>query len=350
LLFARLFAKQGSCVMASIKMYFSKDGEARFLANVRRNGVSKSQSFETPQQAQRWAEDRETEIRLGHLTRKTYNMITVREGLEKYRKEVTAQKKSKRNEGYLINRIEQEDFVDLKLEQVTTSILEKMKNRRLAEGIGAQNIRHEMGLLRHMFKKALTVWEMEFKNPFDKFEFPKPPKHRTRRLNPVEMIHFLNCLNDYYVGGREFQLFIKWQLETSMRRGETLGMTWRDVDWNNTMVYLETTKNGESRDVPLGPDGIAILLQLRLNQRKPFENMTAAKVGYHWRRLVKIAGLGNFHLHDCRRDAISRLSEQGLMPQEIQKISGHKKLGQLMTYLAVEEKHVVDRLIQLAAE
>ena len=72
-------------------------------------------------------------------------------------------------------------------------------------------------------------------------------------------------------------------------------------------------------------------------------------VGYHWRKLVKIAGFNNFHIHDCRRDAISRLSEQGFVPQEIQKISGHKSLGQLMTYLAVEEQRVVDKLVQLAA-
>ena len=137
-----------------------------------------------------------------------------------------------------------------------------------------KKVRHELGLLRHLYKIAITEWDYDFKNPFEKDIFPKPPKPRTRRLNPVEMQHFLTCLNDYQAGGNEFRLFVKWQLETSMRLSESLGMTWRDVDWDNTMIYLEMTKNGESRNVPIGPDAIAILLQLKLNPFKPFEKLT----------------------------------------------------------------------------
>jgi integrase len=338
--------------MASIVLLKGKS--TRYLAQVRRKGVSVSKTFDMFTEggrdaAIRWANEQEILIDNGVITKAKQEMPTLREALEKYRKEVSSQKKSARVEGYLIGRIKRENFMDLKLDEVTPRTLADMKNRRLRE-VGAQNVRHELGLLRHLYKKALTEWELEFKNPFDNFDFPKPPKARTRRLNPQEMNHFLDCLNRYDAGGREFQLFVKWQLETGMRLSESLNMKNRDIDWDNTMVYLPMTKNGHSRNVPIGPDAIAILLQLRLNLRKPFENLTVPVVGRHWRRLVKIAGFSNYHLHDCRREAISRLSEQGLVPQEIQKISGHRSLEQLMTYLAVNEQRVVDKLVQLAAE
>src|SRR5690606_13631800 len=40
-------------------------------------------------------------------------------------------------------------------------------------------------------------------------------------------------------------------LETGMRRGELLGLTWENVDLDAGVAHLPLTKNGDSRDVPL---------------------------------------------------------------------------------------------------
>jgi integrase len=36
-----------------------------------------------------------------------------------------------------------------------------------------------------------------------------------------------------------------------MRRGEILGLKWRDVDFDTKRIVIQETKNGERRAVPL---------------------------------------------------------------------------------------------------
>ena len=51
-------------------------------------------------------------------------------------------------------------------------------------------------------------------------------------------------------------------VETGMRRGELLGLTWNDIYFNNMIARLGMTKNGTPRDVPLSPKAIKTLKSL----------------------------------------------------------------------------------------
>ena len=45
-------------------------------------------------------------------------------------------------------------------------------------------------------------------------------------------------------------------VETGMRRGELLGLTWNDIYFKNMLARLEMTESGTPRDVPLSPKAI----------------------------------------------------------------------------------------------
>ncbi len=40
-------------------------------------------------------------------------------------------------------------------------------------------------------------------------------------------------------------------LHTGMRRGEILGLKWKQVDLTHRFILLDTTKNGERKEIPI---------------------------------------------------------------------------------------------------
>jgi integrase len=52
---------------------------------------------------------------------------------------------------------------------------------------------------------------------------------------------------------------VKLAIETAMRRGELLSLTWENVDLKRQTAHLPDTKNGDPRTVPLSTRAVAIL-------------------------------------------------------------------------------------------
>jgi site-specific recombinase XerD len=48
-------------------------------------------------------------------------------------------------------------------------------------------------------------------------------------------------------------------VETAMRRSELLSIQWENVDLDRRSIYLDKTKNGLSRTVPLSPRALHVL-------------------------------------------------------------------------------------------
>ncbi|WP_409219284.1 site-specific integrase [Caballeronia sp. INSB1] len=94
-----------------------------------------------------------------------------------------------------------------------------------------------------------------------------------------------------------------------MRRSEMLELTWDRVDLQNRTVFLQKTKNGKSRTVPLSTGAIAIFAEiLAARAIQPLEGVEATRVfpnSYRvvdqaWVRAVKRAGIKDFRFHDLR--------------------------------------------------
>jgi integrase len=70
-------------------------------------------------------------------------------------------------------------------------------------------------------------------------------------------------------------------------------------------------------------------------------------LNYHnkgWRALTKRAGVEGLRWHDLRREATSRLFEQGMSVTEVQSITGHKTLQMLSTYTQHEAETLAIKL------
>jgi integrase len=63
-----------------------------------------------------------------------------------------------------------------------------------------------------------------------------------------------------------------------------------------------------------------------------------------WERARNRAGLHDFHFHDLRHEAISRLCEMGLTLPEVALISGHKDPRMLFRYVNLRPADLAAKL------
>ena len=113
-----------------------------------------------------------------------------------------------------------------------------------SETVAAGTVTKEVSTLKHALRLAVE-WELLTMNPAQGAKLPQQSEGRTRYLSPSEFKAALVAAPDWMRGPMALAAF------TGMRRGEILGLCWKDVDLAHQRVYLTETKNGTLRVVAL---------------------------------------------------------------------------------------------------
>lgn len=185
---------------------------------------------------------------------------------------------------------------------------------------------------------------------------PPADNARERRLEPGEEARIRKVLtNDpEYIAelGRErgirpesqkpMALLFDLALETAMRMREIYTLTWDQISIEKRTIFLDKTKNGDRRQVPLSSVALDALKPIVGEGRlfPMFWNGDTSKAGLRqassrlsgrWRTVARLAKCDDLHFHDFRAEAISRLYERTTMSDvQIAKISGHRDMRVLM--------------------
>lgn len=133
-------------------------------------------------------------------------------------------------------------------------------------------------------------------------------------------------------------------IETGMRRSEILSLNWDIICFSNKVASLALTKNGCSRRVPLSPQALAVLSNLKkFGAPAPIPiNDNAFRLA--WDRLRSRAGITDLRFHDLRHEAISRFFEKGLSIAKVASISGHKDPRMLFRYTHLDATEIAQKL------
>lgn len=148
------------------------------------------------------------------------------------------------------------------------------------------------------------------------------------------------------------QSVIAGALETGMRRGELLGLQWKDIrfdaDGRTEWIVLrpETTKTDRSRTIPVSDGMAALLARLRVDPNGNDHPLDAYvfgnAVGEHqdsiktsWTTTCRRAGIVDLHFHDLRREAACRWFEAGVPLHHIRDLLGHADISTTSRYLSV---------------
>ena len=132
-------------------------------------------------------------------------------------------------------------------------------------------------------------------------------------------------------------------LNTGLRRGELLGLTWGSVNFSGKIltVTAATAKSGHTRRVPLNREALEVLTAWHARQGKPksdafvfpgHEGERMKRIDTSWESLMKAAKLKNFRLHDCRHHFASKLVQAGIDLYTVKELLGHSEIAMTERY------------------
>ncbi len=351
------YSTLGSATVASI----TKRPSGGWQARVRLNGHdTKTKTFTTRAEALAWARATEqtlsTEPPGETEAKQLAGAVLLRQGLLRYQDEITPRKRGARIEHYIIRGLLKDPIADLPIGKITAVDVTAWRNRRLKK-VQSGTVLRAWNLLHHLFEVARREWGLAVDNPAHIARRPKPPIPRDRRLREGE----LEALDAACDATRTPWLkpLIYLAIDTGMRKGEILLMTWSDVNLADGHIFIPAvnTKTSKARTVPLSPRARGYLEGLTPPDLKSGSAGTkyatackarvfpitpnAAKLS--WQRTLKRAHIEDLHFHDLRHEATSRFFEMGLDTMEVAAITGHETL-QLKRYTHIKTRRLVDRM------
>ena len=276
--------------------------------------------------------------------------ITLKAALTIYLGRVSILKKGYAQERYRIEQINRSMLGPLIVKDITSVAIASYRDFRLQEinprtlkKLATSTVRLELSLLSNFFEIGRIEWGICDENPVSKVRKPKPPPGRDRRLTPREDRLVLRYAHNHV--NAELYSIIVVALESAMRQGEILNLTWENLNLKSRIAHLPDTKNGSKRDVPLAIKARDALIRLGVKPKGRVFHYTSAGLKSSWRFMLGKLGIENLHFHDLRHEAVSRLFELGTMDMmEVAAISGHKSLSMLKRYTHLKAQRLVRKL------
>lgn len=328
-------------------------------AIVRRRGhPQQSKTFPTKAEAETWASLVEADIRRGtYLSSNEAERTTLKSLISDFETEFAPQHyrvREDRKEAWRYQVAKLNEVLGaFSLAAIDQKVVSAYRDARLKgvsgrKPVSESTVRKELYMLSKVLgfaqkEKGITVPRG---NPVEKIRMPTEGKGRTRRLNSDEWTAFEHECKV----SRNPWLWPAVQLavETAMRQGEILSLTWQHIDIKNRLALLidpEKIKNEEPRAVPLSPAALDVIQALPNDKGGllfPVERMTLYHAFGYARDRAKIK---DFTFHDLRHEALSRLAERGdFSLLEMAEVSGHKTLQMLKRYTHLRATKLADKL------
>jgi integrase len=119
-------------------------------------------------------------------------------------------------------------------------------------------------------------------------------------------------------------------LNTGLRLGELMGLTWERVDLSRGVIRLEVTKSGRRREVPLNAESYDALVSL--NPKASGRVFRTKSVRKAYENAVTNAKLDDVNFHTLRHTFASWAVMRGVSLKELQELLGHSSLAMTMRY------------------
>jgi integrase len=275
------------------------------------------------------------------------------------------------------------DFGDKALAEITPLLLEKWRTKRLEAGKLPTTINRNITALKASLAKAVE-WEFIDTHPLIKLKLSRidhtgklrylTKDEETRLREAVdtreEKIRKDRDTANQWRAKRNYDLYpdlrqqtfadymkpmILISLNTGMRKGELLSLTWDKVNFDLALLSVagETAKSGKTRHIPLNDEALTTLKNWRAQttgQTLVFSNRDGNQFGEikkSWATILKIAEIDNFRWHDLRHHFASRLAMAGVDLNTIRELLGHSDIKMTLRYAHLAPEHKADAVAKL---
>ena len=238
------------------------------------------------------------------------------------------------------------------LPRLTPQHLQDLYAKKLAEGLSPTSVRHLHTVLHRALKQALR-WDLVVRNVSEAVDPPRRARSEYQALTVEEVRRLLAASK-----GNRLEALYVLAVTTGMRRGELLGLHWRDVylDQGTLQVrytlqqggYVGEPKTAKARrQIDLPTLAVEALQRHRIHQLKDryeagprwsdtdfvFTNALGNYVDPDNLRhrtfapLLRRAELPSIRFHDLRHTSATLLLALDTRPKVVQELSGHSQIA-----------------------
>jgi len=245
-------------------------------------------------------------------------------------------------------------FQGKRLHQITPWLIEKYKAHRLQQPtqrpqgpkpnqgngnptpvqyVKPATVNNELKVLSSLLSKAVE-WGHLSQHPMKagKVKCLREPKGIERELTDQEEERLLKASPPW------LQDLIVVALDSGLRRGELVGLSWDRLNLPAREIRLTETKNGKGRRVPLTARAHAALSRLRRTRAEEPGPFPSGRGKHPWivasafRRARTRGGLSDFRFHDLRHTFATRLVRAGADLITVARLLGHSDLRMVQRY------------------
>lgn len=187
-----------------------------------------------------------------------------------------------------IGHLRMDKITPRQIQAFVNSLSKDGANEKTGKPLAPKTIRHNLSLISDVFSYAVKMGVVS-DNPCSKVTIPKGEQKEKQIYTPEQVERFLVLLNDEPL---KYRTFFNLMIYSGFRRGEMLGLEWKDVDFENNIisvrrtsnytakkgVYTDTTKTRKSQRTLKFPQEIMDMLK----EYKAEQDEQALKYGDKW--------------------------------------------------------------------
>ena len=174
------------------------------------------------------------------------------------------------------------------------------KSKKTGKPLSRKTAVHHLSFISDVFSYAVKM-DMLSENPCRKVSVPKGEK-KEKEIYTIEEVHKLFMLLE--TAPLKYRAFFTLAIYSGFRRGELLGLEWKDIDWENCVIsvrrtsnytpkkgiYTDTTKTKKSQRSMKFPKEVIDLLRTFKSEQDSEKERLGTKWQDHDRLFVKYDG------------------------------------------------------------
>ncbi|HQO43873.1 MAG TPA: site-specific integrase [Bacillota bacterium] len=248
-----------------------------------------------------------------------------------------------------------------KLQDIKTIDIQEYFNEKYKQGFKTSTLNRHLSIFKRVFSYVEDM-ELIHKNPTAKVRLSKVDDKTEQNCYSIEELNqLLEAVSDDVIA-----VAVVLAAIYGLRRGELLGLRWRDVDFENRIIRIVNTRTKVYRSIEKGPktktsikefymfENVAEYLMLLMKKQKEdadiFGNcynnndyvvrysdgrpISIATIDYRFNRILEKNGLRHIRLHDLRHTVATLMLEGGFSIKIVQSWMRHANPNTLMKVYA----------------
>ncbi len=139
----------------------------------------------------------------------------------------------------VIGHMRMDKITPRQLQTFVNSLSKEGANERTGGALAPKTIRHYLSFISDIFSYGVKMGVVS-DNPCTKVTIPKIEQKEKQIYTPDEVAKFLDLLNSEPL---KYRVFFNLAIYSGFRRGELLGLEWKDIDWESGMISVRRTSN-----------------------------------------------------------------------------------------------------------